>query len=73
MLPAGGCGVVDWTDDTNGSSGCATYSATGTTATIINLLTNPGDMITLTFAGVTSPAATGSHNVTLSTTPTPSR
>ena len=71
VLPSGGCGVVDWTDDTNGSGGCADYSATGTTATIVNMLTNPGDVVTLTFAGVTSPAGTGSHNVTLSTTADP--
>ncbi len=71
VLPAGGCQVVDWTDDTNGSGGCADYSATGTSATIVNMLTNPGDVITLTFAGVTSPAGTGSHSVTLSTTADP--
>jgi hypothetical protein len=71
VLPAGGCQVVDWTDGTNGTSLCAHYSATGTTATITNMLTNPGDVITLTFAGVTSPAGTGSHNVTLSTTADP--
>ena len=71
VLPSGGCGIVNWTDDTNGSGGCADYSATGTTATIVNMLTNPGDVVTLTFAGVTSPASTGSHNVTLSTTADP--
>jgi hypothetical protein len=71
VLPAGGCSVVDWTDDTNGYGGCADYGATGTTATITNMLTNPGDVITLTFAGVTNPAGTGSKTVTLSTTADP--
>jgi hypothetical protein len=71
VLPGRGCSVVDWTDDTDGSGGCADYSATGTTATITNMLTNPGDVITLTFAGVTNPAGTGSKTVTLSTTADP--
>ena len=72
VLPSSaGCSVVDFTDDTDGSGGCAGYTATGTTATVTDLLTNPGDMTTITFAGVTSPGSAGTHGVTLSTTSDP--
>jgi hypothetical protein len=72
VLPSsGGCSVVDYTDDTDGSGGCAGYTAAGTTATVTDLLTNPGDMTTITFAGVTSPGSAGTHDVTLSTTSDP--
>jgi hypothetical protein len=72
VLPSSaGCSVVDYTDDTTGTGGCAEYTATGTTATVTDLLTNPGDMTTITFAGVTSPDSTGTHDVTLSTTSDP--
>ena len=71
-MSAGGCNVVNWTDDTNGSHSCAGYSATGTTATLTTMLTNPGDTITITFGGMGSTTTTtGSHNVTLSTTSDP--
>jgi hypothetical protein len=72
VLPSSaGCSVVDFTDDTDGSGGCAGYTATGTTATVTDLLTNPGDMTTITFADVTSPGSAGTHDVTLSTTSDP--
>jgi hypothetical protein len=75
VMSPGGCSVVTWIDDTNGSgTSCADYSATGTTATItfINLPPpNPGDTITVTFGGMGNATAKGSHNVTLSTTSDP--
>jgi hypothetical protein len=72
VLPAtGGCSVVGMTDDTDGSGGCVAYSASGTTATITPVLTNPGDVSTITIAGVTNSSAAGTKNVTLSTTADP--
>jgi hypothetical protein len=59
------------TDDTDGSGGCVDYSASGTTATVTPVLTNPGDVSTITFAGVTSPSTAGTKSVTLSTTADP--
>jgi hypothetical protein len=71
VLPSsGGCSVVDFIDNTDGTGGCAGYTVTGTTATVTGLLTNPGDMTTITFADVTSPGA-GTHDVTLSTSSDP--
>jgi len=68
---SGGCSVVGYTDDTDGTLGCPGYSLSGTTATITAPLTNPGDLITITIAGVTSPSSTGTKDVTLSTTADP--
>jgi hypothetical protein len=72
VLPsAGGCSVVDWTDDTTGTGGCVGYTASGTTATVTSILTNPGDVNTITIAGVTSASTTGTKDVSLSTTADP--
>jgi len=67
----GGCSVVGYTEDTDGTTGCPTYTLTGTTATITGLQANPGDLTTVTIAGVTSPSSTGTKDVTLSTTADP--
>ena len=68
---SGGCSVVGFTDDTDGTTGCPTYSLNGTTATITGLQANPDDLTTITIAGVTSPSLSGKKDVTLSTTADP--
>ncbi|HEY1914108.1 MAG TPA: hypothetical protein VGH27_00885 [Streptosporangiaceae bacterium] len=70
-MPVSGCSQTDWIDDTNGSGGCVTEATTGTTATVHGLQSNPGDVNTIVFYNVTSPAGAGSHSVKLSTTSDP--
>jgi hypothetical protein len=70
-MPVSGCSQTDWVDDTNGSTGCVTEATSGTTATVHGLQSNPGDVNTIDFSNVTSPAGAGSHSVKLSTTSDP--
>ncbi len=70
-MPVSGCSQTDWTDDTNGGSGCVALATSGTTATVTGLQSNPGDVNTISFYNVTSPAGAGSHTLTLSTSADP--
>lgn len=71
VLPVGGCSDTDWIDDTNGATGCITPATSGTTLTLHNLQSNPGDVNTISLYDMTNPAGTGSHSVKLSTTSDP--
>ena len=70
-LAPGGCSQVDFIDDTNGTTGCPGVTNAGTTATVSNLIANPGDLVTIVFYGMTSPSSTGTQDVTLQTTSDP--